>query len=107
MPSKNRRMMLTLPPDLSAALDDYREATGLAPSSFVVELLVECIPAIQATAEAVRAVESNQAKAIGIMSHAMSSALHEGTEAQLELIEAKSKVRKTSKRAPRKAKAND
>lgn len=107
MPSKNRRMMLTLPPELAAALDDYREATGLAPSSFVVELLMECIPAIQATSEAVRAVESNQAEAIGIMSRAMSSALHGGAEIQLELIEAQTKVRAAPKRKPRKAKTDD
>lgn len=107
MPSKNRRMMLTLPPELAAALDDYRDATGLAPSSFVVELLVECIPAIEATSEAVRAVESNQAKAIGIMSNAMSSALHQGTEAQLDMIDAASKTNQPAKRKPRKAKTND
>lgn len=107
MPSKNRRMMLTLPPELSAALDDYRDATGLAPSSFVVELLVECIPAIQATSDAVRAVESNQARAIGIMANAMSSALHQGTEAQLDMIDAADKTIKPAKRKPRKAKAND
>lgn len=107
MPSKNRRMMLTLPPELAAALDDYREATGLAPSSFVVELLVECIPAIQATSDAVRAVESNQAKAIGIMSNAMASAVREGAETQLELIDASTNIRAAAKRKPRKANSDD
>ena len=107
MPSKNRRMMLTLPPELSAALDDYRDATGLAPASFVVELLVDCIPAIQATSDAVRAVESNQARAIGIMSNAMASALHQGTEAQLDMIDAATKTKQPAKRKPRKAKPND
>jgi hypothetical protein len=89
MPSINRRMMLTLPPELAAALDDYKEATGAVPSTFVVQLLVECIPAIKATADAVRVVETNQAKAFDTMYDAVVSSSRANAEAQFELLEAK------------------
>lgn len=98
MPSINRRMMLTLPPELSAALDDYKAATGAVPSTFVVQLLVECIPAIKATADAVRAVETNQSHAISIMSDAVSSSSRANAEAQSDLLKAKTRLDKKVKK---------
>jgi len=87
MPSKNRRVMLTIPPELAAALDDYKAATGTPGSKFIVQMMVECIPAIEATTAAIRAVESNQSRAVDIMSDAMSSAFQQGSDAEQNLRE--------------------
>lgn len=101
MPSKNRRMMLTLPPELSAALDEFRDATGTAASSFVVSMLVEAIPAIRAISEATRALAEDQDRALGIMNAVLSDALHQGTSAQLDMYEKKS-LRKARTEKPAK-----
>lgn len=98
MPSTNRRMMLTLPPELSDALDDYKAATGAIPSTFVVQLLVECIPAIKATADSVRAVETNQSQAINIMADAVASSTRASSEAQRDLSEAKKRLNKKARK---------
>ena len=55
MPSKNPRMMLTLPPELAHAFEEFREATGTAPASFVTHLLMESLPMIRSITEASRA----------------------------------------------------
>lgn len=102
MPSTKRRMMLTLPDELAAVLDDFRATTGTAPSSFVVEMLLEAIPAIQAICDATRALSTDQKHAMTIMNAVLSDALHQGTAAQLDMYEKKA-LRKT----PLKAKADD
>lgn len=85
MPSTKRRMMLTLPDDLAAVLDDFRATTGTAPSSFVVEMLMEAIPAIQAICDATRALSTDQEHAMTIMNAVLSDALHQGTAAQMDM----------------------
>lgn len=102
MPSNKRRMMLTLPDELSHALDEFREATGTAPASFVVSMLVEAIPAINAITQATRTLAKDQEHALTIMQDVLSDVLHQGTAVQLDMYEKKS-LRKT----PLKAKADD
>jgi pilus assembly protein TadC len=89
MPSKNRRMMLTLTPELAKAFDEFREATGTAPASFVVSMLVEAIPAINAITQASKALAKNQDHAMSIMQDVLSDALHQGTAVQLDMYEKK------------------
>ena len=89
MPSTKRRMMLTLPDELAAVLDDFRATTGTAPSSFVVEMLMEAIPAIQAICDATRALATDQEHAMTIMNAVLSDALHQGTAAQMDMYEKK------------------
>lgn len=103
MPSKNRRMMLTLPPELAAVLDDFRATTGTAPSSFVVEMLMEAIPAIQAICDATRALSTDQEHAMTIMNAVLSDVLHQGTAAQMDMYEKKS-IRKARSDHVRKSK---
>lgn len=102
MPSTKRRMMLTLPDELAAAFDDFREATGTAPSSFVTQMLVEAIPSIRAIASASRALAEDEERALAIINENLSGVLHQGTAVQLDMYEKKA-LRKT----PLKAKADD
>lgn len=104
MPSKNPRMMLTLTPELAKAFDEFREATGTAPASFVVHLLVESLPMIQSVTRASLAAARNHQEALDIMQSALSAALHQGTSTQLELDEARN-IRRARGFKPKKAKA--
>lgn len=97
MVTQKRRMMLSLPAELEHAFDDFREATGTAPASFVVQLLMESLPLIKAMAAASRAVKTDQREAINIMQQAMTSALHQGTAAQIDMYEAAKTIRKARK----------
>lgn len=101
MPSKNPRMMLTLTPELAQAFNEFREATGTAPSSFVVSMLVEAIPAINAITQASKALAKNQDHAMSIMQDVLSDALHQGTAVQLDMYEKKA-LRKARTEKPSK-----
>lgn len=101
MPSKNPRMMLTLTPELAQAFNEFREATGTAPSSFVVSMLVEAIPAINAITQSTKALAKNQDHALTIMQDVLSDALHQGTAVQLDMYEKKA-LRKARTEKPSK-----
>lgn len=105
MPSKNPRMMLTLTPELAKAFDEFREATGTAPASFVTHLLMESLPMIRSITEASRAAARDQQEALGILQSALGTALHQGTSVQLEILEAGTALRRARGTKPKKAKA--
>lgn len=105
MPSKNPRMMLTLTPELAKAFDEFREATGTAPASFVTHLLMESLPMIRSITEASRAAARDQQEALGILQSALGTALHQGTSVQLEMLEAGTALRRARGTKPKKAKA--
>lgn len=94
MPTKKRRMMLSLPQELEHAFDDFREATGTAPASFVIQVLMEALPVIQAMTESCKAAKDDRLEAVEIMQRAMTSALHQGTAAQVEMDIATAPLRK-------------
>jgi hypothetical protein len=104
MPTAKRRMMLSLPDEVTVAFDDFREATGTAPASFVVQLLMEALPIIQAMTNAANAAKTNRLQAVTIMQDAMASALHQGTAAQLDMYEATTSLRKARSGHKRKSK---
>jgi hypothetical protein len=91
-----KRITISLQPELEKVLDDLREATGVAPASFISSLLLEALPVLQATVRAAQLSKSNQAEALRVMSDAMSSALHAGTTEQMEIITMERKLRKTA-----------
>lgn len=102
MSTKKRRMMLSLPAELEHAFDEFREATGTAPASFVVQMLMESLPVIQAITAATKTAKTDSREAANIMQQVMTSALHQGTAAQLDLYAQTNTIRKA--RTPRKVK---
>lgn len=104
MPSKKRRMMLSLPQELEHAFDDFREATGTAPASFVIQVLMEALPMIVAMTESSKAAKEDRLEAVEIMQRAMTSALHQGTAAQVEMDIATAPLRKARADHVRKSK---
>lgn len=94
MPTQKRRMMLSLPDELAHALDDFREATGTAPSSFVVEMLMQAIPMIESVSKAARMAKQGNLEAFDILNNTLAVALHEGTGVQQDMLEKSSQLRK-------------
>lgn len=96
MATKLKRISVCLPPEVDRAFTELREVSGIAPASFITNLLVEALPVIQAMVQAHSVLKTDQTEAFDVMANALASAMHQGTEAQLELIEVSRKVRKTS-----------
>lgn len=94
MPSNKRRMMLTLPDELAHAFDDFREATGTAPSSFVVEMLMQAVPMIDSVSKAARMAKQGNLEAFDILNNSLAGALHHGMGVQTDMLEKSSQLRK-------------
>lgn len=96
MATKLKRISVCLTPELEHALNDLREASGIAPASFITQLMTESLPMIQALAQANRALKHDQAEAFDVLSSFLASAMHQGSETQLELMENTRKLRRTA-----------
>lgn len=60
MPSKNRRVALTVPDDLMALLQRLADLHGLAVSAFVVSTLQEMQPELEGVAKILEAAKSGK-----------------------------------------------
>jgi len=94
MPSTKRRMMLTLPDELAHALDEFREATGTAPSSFVVNMLMQAVPMLESVAKAARMAKQGNLEAFDVLSNTLATHLHQGMGIQQDMLEKGSQLRK-------------
>ena len=64
MPTIQRRMALTLPPDVEAAVFDLADALGKPASKVVTELLQECIPQLEGLAKMARFAKAGNRAAV-------------------------------------------
>lgn len=94
MTTQKRRMMLSLPPELEHALDEFREATGTAPASFVVEMLMQAVPMIESISKAARMAKQGNLEAFDVLSNSLAGALHQGMGVQTDMLEKSSQLRK-------------
>ena len=94
MATQKRRMMLSLPPELEHALDEFREATGTAPASFVVEMLMQAVPMIKSVSKAAQMAKQGNLEAFDVLNATLADALHEGTGVQQEMLGKSSQLRK-------------
>ena len=104
MPSVKRRMNLTIPDELGHAFDEFREATGPAPASFVVQMLVEAIPMLESITKAARMAKQGNLEAYDILHSTLAGALHQGTGIQHDMLEKSSQLRKARSDTPKKRK---
>lgn len=88
MPTKRRRVAVTLSDDLDVALTDLQDATGIAASAIISQIMEENIMVIRGIAEAAREAKSNPAKAFQMMQRSMMEALQLASTTQLELMDA-------------------
>lgn len=103
MPTNLKRISISLPPELEHALNDLREATGVAPASFIVEIMTEAVPMIRSITQAATLAKQNNADAFQVLGEALTEAMYQGTSVQMDLIEAHRKIRKSAGK-PRKRK---
>jgi len=94
MATKKRRMMLSLPPELEHAFDEFREATGTAPASFVVEMLMQAVPMIESVSKAARMAKQGHIEAYDVLNATLAGALHQGMGVQHDMLEKTSQLRK-------------
>jgi len=84
MPSKNPRMMLTLKPDVLAALQDLSDALGKPTATVAAELLTEMRPQLLDLAKYARAMKAGKTDvAKRALSHMVGDALAD----QLSLLD--------------------
>lgn len=100
VPTTKKRIAVSLPPELEQALNDLRDATGVAPSSFVAEIMTQSIPMIRSITEAALEAKNSPANALRLMQRSMMQALHEVAAVQMELIDEQTSLRKTPKALP-------
>lgn len=96
MPTNLKRISISLPPELEHALNDLREATGIAPASFIVEIMTEAIPMVKSFTQAANLAKRDKTEAFQVLGEALTEAMHQGSSAQMELIDATRKVRKSA-----------
>lgn len=91
MPTRKTRMALTLPDELSAALDDLADALQKPAATLATELLTEMIPQIEGIAKIARHSKSgNKAAAKRALVHMVGDNMAElMTMQQPELFKAK------------------
>jgi len=92
-----KRIAVSCPPELEKALNDLRDATGIAPSSFIAEIMTQSIPMIRGVTEAALELKRDPAQALRLMQRSLLEATSEVNSIQLQMLEHESVLRKTTK----------
>lgn len=87
MPTKRRRVAVTLSDELDAALTELQDATGIAASAAILQIMEENVVSIRGLAAAAREAKSNPANAFQILQRSMMEALRDLSSAQLDLMD--------------------
>lgn len=107
MPTLQRRMALTLPPDVEAAVFDLADALGKPASKVVTELLQECIPQLQGLAQLTRQAKAgNRAGLKQTLQHMVGDAAAALMASQQDDLFPKKKAKKSLPPAKVQAHAN-
>jgi len=97
MPTLKPRLTLTITPELSEALAEFRDATGTSPASFVTGLLLEALPMIRNVTHAAQlAKQQHKAEAFDVLSSTLADALHDGAGIQREILAEGHKIRRAA-----------
>lgn len=95
MEKRSRRMALTLPAEVEAAIFELAEAAQKPASTVVVDLLREMVPQLRDLAKVTRAVKAGKADAAKrALAHMMGNAMAEVLQEQLPLTASKPKGRR-------------
>ena len=60
MPSKSKRLPLTLDPELGKLIEDIAELRGIKQTRVVTEILQECRPQLETIRDALHAIKNNE-----------------------------------------------
>lgn len=89
-----KRILVSISPELEAALDALAEATSAAKASIAGELLEQSLPAIVQMANFMNAAKNKQADRFDLLNEAIFSAVNAASQLGLEINEAKRSVRR-------------
>ena len=89
------RLMLTVPPDLYAALERLSELAGASMSGLCVELLQDAMPALEAMAKALQQARADNVDAFDTLARMITEAQAKASAVQLDMIDARQKMRRT------------
>lgn len=78
-------------------MNELRDATGIAPSSFIAEIMTQSIPMIRGITDAAREAKRDPAEALRLMQRSLLEATSEVNSIQLQMLEHESVLRKTTK----------
>lgn len=88
MPTKKTRLAVTLTPESRAALERLHEASGIAASQFVAQVVHDSVPVFDAMATAFVAAKKSPARAAEVMRELLGKAHMDVAQYQLALDEA-------------------
>lgn len=98
MPTKKPRLAITLSPESRAALERLTEASGIASSQFVSQLVHDAVPVLDAMTRSFIAAKKSPQRAAEIMQELLIDAHVEVAQHQLALDGVKKKKRKLRRR---------
>ena len=101
MPSKQKRLQITLSPEVRALVDEVHELTGTPRSAIISEMLDEIAPVFQNTIHALRIVKEQPREAQRLIQNFANEAIGKVTQAALDLDSAMDARTVKGKRARR------
>lgn len=90
--SKANRIAVTVSPELKQALDELQNASGVAASSFVGEIMENAIPMIRGITASINAASSGTAESLLLLDQSLKQAFHELSETR-KVVRQKRKLR--------------
>lgn len=106
MATTKKRIYVTVPPQLEAALNDLRDATGVSPASFIAEIMTDAVPMIRGITQAAIETKKSPGNALQLMQRVMLQGLNEMTNQQMMLIDEQTALRKSTITEPKRKKAS-
>lgn len=106
MATTKKRIYVTVPPELEAALNDLRDATGVSPASFIAEIMTDAVPMIRGITQAAIEAKKSPGNALQLMQRVMLQGLNEMTSQQMLLIDEQTALRKSTITEPKRKKAS-
>ena len=88
MTNKQKRIALTVPPELKADLDRTAKLLGVTTTSFIIDILEESQPTVRQIGDAVEAAKNNPVDALEIMKKATVDGRQVVADAQVDLEDA-------------------
>lgn len=93
MATNRRRYVFYASPELEAALEDLRDATGASISSFVGQMLQEQMGILKSIAKAARMAKQKDIAALDVMNQALQEMLLKGQQMSLDMAHKAPQIR--------------
>jgi len=89
------RMLLSVDDDLFALLKELSDVSGIPAATFIVQILGDAKPNIQALIDTFKILKKNPVAAIERLEESLARTIHVGAQTQIEMIEERNRLKKT------------